>query len=155
VAEAALTPIPSTGGRRLKIAFIALLGFYAIAFLVGVANGQFGWWGEERVQRILREQALARLGAEPTADSACVRLQATFGTISRVSFVKDLDRPLPAIVARQRTVCTNRETGGVAERWILLGQPAADDTPICLAIGRKEDIDTAMRRCGFVTRRFS
>ena len=157
--EAIPVPVPDTGARRLKIAFTALLGFYAVAFVVGVCNGHFGWWGEERVQRELREQALARLTATPAVDAACTpaarRLQATFGTISRVSFVKDLDRPLPAIVAQQRIVCAHREGRTIMERWILYAQPDVDDTSLCLAIGRKQDIDDAIRRCGFVTRRLS
>lgn len=159
VREAVLTQRPGAGGNGLKIGFTVLLGFYAVAFLVGVGNGHFGWWGEERVERLLREQALARLGTEVAVDPACspqaARLQASFGTITRVSFVRDLDRPLPAIVAQQRIVCPNRGGQNVTERWILLAQPDTDDAPRCLAIGHKEAIDKAIRRCGFVTRRVS
>lgn len=157
LAEAPATRASGASGLGLKVAFAIVLGFYAVAFAVGVANGRFGWWGEERLQRELRERALSRLDSAAT-DVACapraVRLQTTFGTISRVSFAKDLDRPLPAIVAQQRIVCADRQ-GVVAERWILLAQPDRDDTPLCFVLGRKEEIDSAIRRCGFVARRFS
>lgn len=147
-----------TGGRRLKIVFAAVIGSYAVAFAVGAANGHFGWWGEERLQRELREQALAQLDSAAN-DPACLpqdlRLHATFGTVSRVSFIKELDRPLPAIVAQQRIVCAGAQGRRVAERWILLARPDTDETPACLAVGRKDEVDKAIRRCGFVMRRLS
>lgn len=160
MSEAVGTHASGAGGKGLKIAFVALLGSYGVASLVGLANGHFGWWGEERVQRQLHEQALARLGSGPAVDPSCVtqavRLQTSFGTISRVSFIKDLDRPLPAIVAQQRIACVNRgRAEAVSERWILLALSERDVPPPCLAIGQKEEIDKAIRRCGFVNRRFS
>jgi hypothetical protein len=143
-------------GKGLKVLFAAVLGSYVVAFGIGLANAHFGWWGEERLERELREQAerwLASAAADPTCLPQTTRLQTTFGTISRVSFMKDLDRPLPAVVAQQRVVCAAGQH--VTERWVLLGRPESDDAPVCLVIGRKEQVDSAIRRCGFVSRRFS
>ena len=74
------------------------------------------------------------------------------GTISRTNITGDLQKPLPAIVARHDYVCVMSGFGKKEiqkDQWVILAIDKEFGIIRCLRTGPKEFIDKLIQSCGF------